>query len=79
MKKYIGLEEMSNVNCSSVLNVIRNCGTVSRKQISDITGLDTATIRKRYERAKKYLYDHIIEQGGCAYEKEKSQFNAQLR
>lgn len=52
---------------------------LSTREISDITGLDTATIRKRYERAKKYLYDHIIEQGGCAYEKEKSQFNAQLR
>lgn len=52
---------------------------LSTREIADITGLDTATIRKRYERAKKYLYDHIIDKGGLTYEKEKSQFYAQLR
>ena len=46
MKKYIGLEEMSNVNCASVLNVIRNCGEVSRKQITDITGLSWGGMTK---------------------------------
>lgn len=53
MKKYIGLEEMSNVNCSSVLNVIRNCGEVSRRQITDITGLSwggmTKIVNKLFE------------------------------
>ena len=53
MKKYIGLEEMSNVNCASVLNVIRNCGEVSRKQITDITGLSwggmTKIVNKLFE------------------------------
>lgn len=46
MKKYISLEEMKNVNCSSVLNVIRNCGEVSRKQITDITGLSWGGMTK---------------------------------
>ena len=60
MKKYIGLEEMSNVNCSSVLNVIRNCGTVSRKQISDITGLSWGGMTKIVNK----LFDHgyIVEE-----------------
>lgn len=53
MKKYIGLEEMINVNCSSVLGVIRNCGEVSRKQITDITGLSwggmTKIVNKLFE------------------------------
>lgn len=60
MKKYIGLEEMSNVNCSSVLNVIRNCGSVSRKQISDITGLSWGGMTKIVNK----LFDHgyIVEE-----------------
>lgn len=53
MKKYIGLEEMSNGNCASVLRVIRDCGEVSRKQISDITGLSwggmTKIVNKLFE------------------------------
>ena len=51
---------------------------LSTREIADITGVDTATIRKRYERAKKYLYDHIIQEGGNEYE-EKSKLYAQLR
>ncbi len=51
---------------------------LSTREIADITGVDTATIRKRYERAKKYLYDHITQQGGNEYE-EKSNLYAQLR
>lgn len=46
LKKYIGLEEMSNVNCSHVLGVIRDCGEVSRKQISNITGLSWGGMTK---------------------------------
>lgn len=53
MKKYIDLQEMSSVNCASVLNVIRNCGEVSRKQITDITGLSwggmTKIVNKLFE------------------------------
>lgn len=51
---------------------------LSTREIADITGVDTATIRKRYERAKKYLYDHIIQEGDNEYE-EKSKLYAQLR
>lgn len=46
MKKYIDLEDMSHVNCAHVLSVIRDCGEVSRKQISDITGLSWGGVTK---------------------------------
>lgn len=53
MKKYIGLEDMSSVNCSSVLQVIRNANGISRRQISDITGLSwggmTKIVNKLFE------------------------------
>lgn len=53
MKKYIGLEEMSNVNCSSVLNIIGHYGRVSRKEIADLTGLSwggmTKIVNKLFE------------------------------
>lgn len=53
MKKYIGLEEMSNANCSSVLNIIRHYGEISRKEISDITSLSwggmTKIVNKLFE------------------------------
>lgn len=54
MKKYIGLEEMSNVNCASVLNIIGHHGELSRKEISDITGLSwggmTKIVNKLFEK-----------------------------
>lgn len=54
MKKYIGLEDMSKVNCSSVLNVIREAKEISRKEISDITGLSwggmTKIVNKLFEK-----------------------------
>lgn len=46
MKKYIGLEDMSKVNCSSVLNVIREAKEISRKKISEETGLSWAGMTK---------------------------------
>ena len=53
MKKYMDLEDMSKVNCSSVLNVIREAKEVSRKEISDITGLSwggmTKIVNKLFE------------------------------
>ena len=42
MKKYMGLEDMSKVNCSYFLNVIREAKEISRKEISHITGLSWA-------------------------------------
>lgn len=59
MKKYIGLEEMSNVNCASVLSVIRECGEVSRKRISDITGLSWGGMTKIVN--KLFEHEYIVE------------------
>ena len=54
MKKYIGLGDMSKVNCSSVLNVIREAKEISRKEISDETGLSwggmTKIVNKLFEK-----------------------------
>ena len=54
MKKYMGLEDMSKVNCSNVLNVIREAKEISRKEISDITGLSwggmTKIVNKLFEK-----------------------------
>ena len=54
MKKYMDLEDMSKVNCSSVLNVIREAKEISRKEISDITGLSwggmTKIVNKLFEK-----------------------------
>ena len=54
MKKYMGLDDMSKVNCSSVLNVIREAGKISRKEIADITGLSwggmTKIVNKLFEK-----------------------------
>lgn len=46
MKKYMGLEDMSKVNCSYVLNVIREAKEISRKEISDVTGLSWGGMTK---------------------------------
>ncbi|MBR5579439.1 MAG: ROK family transcriptional regulator [Lachnospiraceae bacterium] len=46
MKRYLGLEDMSNVNCSNVLNIIREAGEISRKGISDESGLSWAGMTK---------------------------------
>lgn len=54
MKKYMDLEDMSKVNCSSVLNVIREAKEISRKEISDVTGLSwggmTKIVNKLFEK-----------------------------
>ena len=54
MKKYMGLDDMSKVNCSNVLNVIREAKEISRKEISDITGLSwggmTKIVNKLFEK-----------------------------
>lgn len=51
---------MSNGNCASVLSVIRNCGALSRKQISDITGLSWGGMTKIVNRLTEHGY--IIEE-----------------
>ena len=48
----------------------------STMEISALTGVDNNAIRKRIERAKKYLIERI---GGSEDEKGKEQFNAGLR
>ena len=54
MKRYLDLVDMSKVNCSSVLNVIREAKEISRKEISDITGLSwsgmTKIVNKLFEK-----------------------------
>ena len=54
MKKYLDLGDMSKVNCSNVLNVIREAKEISRKEISDITGLSwsgmTKIVNKLFEK-----------------------------
>lgn len=56
---------------------------ISNQEIADITGVDCATVRKRYERARKYLYDHIIDneagKGEMNYGKESEQHKIQFR
>lgn len=53
MKKYIGLDDMSNVNCASVLSVIMEKGEISRKDIAEITSLSwggmTKIVNKLFE------------------------------
>ena len=60
VKKYIGLEDMSHVNCSNVLQVIRNHGEVSRKQIVDITGLSWGGMTKIVNRL--FENEYIVEE-----------------
>ena len=63
MKKYIGLEEMSNENCSSVFGVISSYGEISRKEIAEITGLSwggmTKIVNKLFE--KGYIVENPSE------------------
>lgn len=60
MKKYIGLEDMSHVNCSNVLHVIRNHGEISRKQISELTGLSWGGMTKIVN--KLFENEYIVEE-----------------
>lgn len=59
MKKYIGLEEMSNANCACVLNLIRQHGELSRKEISDITSLSWGGMTKIVN--KLFENEYIVE------------------
>lgn len=64
MKKYMGLEDMSQVNCSSVLRVIQDFGEVSRKQISEITGLSWGGMTKIVN--KLFEHGYIVEEKNTA-------------
>lgn len=64
LKKYIGLEDMSNVNCSSVLRVIKNYGGLSRRQIADITGLSWGGMTKIVN--KLFEHGYLVEEKGEA-------------
>lgn len=64
MKKYIGLDDMSSVNCSNVLHVIRNAKGISRRQISDITGLSWGGMTK--------IVNKLFEHGYIEEEKEEN-------
>lgn len=46
MKKYINIEDMTNQNCSNVLNIIQKNGSLSRKQITEKTGLSWGGMTK---------------------------------
>ncbi|MBE7021623.1 MAG: ROK family transcriptional regulator [Ruminococcaceae bacterium] len=59
MKKYLNLEDMSHTNCSNVLNIIQQNGFVSRKEITDMTGLSWGGMTKIVNRLLENGY--IIE------------------
>lgn len=46
LKKYIDLEDMVNTNCSNVLDVIQKNENISRKQITELTGLSWGGMTK---------------------------------
>lgn len=60
LKRYIGLEDMSNVNCSSVLRVIQHHGGLSRRQIADITGLSWGGMTKIVN--KLFEHGYLVEE-----------------
>jgi len=62
MKKYIGLEEMSNANCACVLDLIRRNSTISRKEIADITSLSWGGMTKIVN--KLFEGGYIVEEKG---------------
>jgi len=46
LKKYIDLEDMVNLNCSNVLDIIQKNGVVSRKEITRLSGLSWGGMTK---------------------------------
>jgi len=62
MKKYIGLEDMSNANCACVLDLIRHYGAISRKEIADITSLSWGGMTKIVN--KLFESGYIVEDRG---------------
>ncbi|MBQ8526709.1 MAG: ROK family transcriptional regulator [Clostridia bacterium] len=64
MKKYIDLEDMVNVNCSNVLDIIQKNGVVSRKAITDISGLSWGGMTK--------IVNKLLENGYITEKKQKN-------
>lgn len=60
MKRYIDIEDMVNVNCSNVLDIIQKNVTVSRKQITELSGLSWGGMTKIVNKLLEKGY--IIEQ-----------------
>lgn len=56
MKKYMDLEDMANVNCSNVLNIIQKNGTVSRNEITQISGLSWGGMTKIVNKLLEHEY-----------------------
>jgi len=46
LKKYLALEDMVNTNCATVLDIIQKKGTVSRKEITEISELSWGGMTK---------------------------------
>lgn len=64
MKKYINLEDMTNTNCSNVLDVIQKNGMISRREITDETGLSWGGMTK--------IVNKLLENGYIVEQKQKS-------
>jgi len=61
LKKYIDLEDMANLNCSNILNIIQKNGAVSRKEIIEFSGLSWGGMTKIVNKLLENGY--IIENG----------------
>lgn len=64
MKKYMNLEDMTNTNCSNVLAVIQKNEMISRKEITDKTGLSWGGMTK--------IVNKLLENGYIVEQKQKS-------
>ena len=65
MKKYLALDDMVNANCATVLDIIQKKGTVSRKEITEISELSwggmTKIVNKLLE--KSYIIETKSDKG----------------
>lgn len=64
MKKYINIDDMVNVNCSNVLDIIQKNEPVSRKEITQLSGLSWGGMTK--------IVNKLLENGYITEEKAKS-------
>ncbi len=62
MKKYMNVEDITNTNCSTVLDIIQKNGQLSRKQITDMTGLSWGGMTK--------IVNRLLENGYIVEEKQ---------
>ncbi|MDY5229589.1 MAG: ROK family transcriptional regulator [Eubacteriales bacterium] len=64
MKKYINIDDMVNVNCSNVLDIIQKNEPVSRKEITQLSGLSWGGMTK--------IVNKLLENGYITEKKAKS-------